>query len=233
MPKSNSRSVFGRSGRSGTVTVIEAPVALNFRRRARVTFFVVAFTTFVLASVVASHYLHPILGILLGALIGVVVAIPPAALVLAWPVLRVFVRWWVELVTVTGAAAGLVLAEHAHHRCGVAAGRCPAGWGTGRDRAVPPVHPVTVHVPGGAASAAGGVQRLHRVQPAGLAAADPARPADPGRGTGVGVAAARPVLVGTGRPDRQARRGLLGEGNHHRPGIARTTPPSCGSTCAA
>src|SRR5215475_4681518 len=97
----NNRSAFGRSGRSGTVTVIEAPVSYNFRRRARVTFFVVAFTTFVLASVVASHYLHPILGILLGAVIGVAVAIPPAALVLAWPVLRVFVRWWVELVTAT------------------------------------------------------------------------------------------------------------------------------------
>jgi hypothetical protein len=90
------------------VTVIEAPVSLTFRRRARVTFLVVAFATFLLAAVVASHYLHPILGILLGALIGVVVATPPALLVLSWPVLRVFVRWWVELVTVTGLLYGWI-----------------------------------------------------------------------------------------------------------------------------
>lgn len=106
MPKSSGRSTFGRSSRPGTVTVIEAPVLVNFRRRARITFFVVAFAASVLAATVASHYLHPILGILLGAVIGVVVAIPPAALVLCWPVLRVFVRWSVELVLVTGLVAG-------------------------------------------------------------------------------------------------------------------------------
>src|SRR5438132_4290465 len=93
--------MFGRSGR-GTVTVIEAPVLVNFRRRAQVTFLVVALATFVLAALVASHYMHPILGILLGILVGIVVAIPPALLVLCWPVLRVFLRWGIELILTTG-----------------------------------------------------------------------------------------------------------------------------------
>jgi len=80
------------------VTVIEARVQASFRRRALITFFVVAGVSAVLAAVVASHYMHPILGALLGVFIGAVVAIPPATLVLCWPVLRVFLRWWIEIV---------------------------------------------------------------------------------------------------------------------------------------
>ncbi|HWB35163.1 MAG TPA: hypothetical protein VHA75_03970 [Rugosimonospora sp.] len=86
--------------------MIETAVSTNFRRNARITFYVVAFVTFILSALVLSHYTHPILGILLGVLIGVVVAIPPALLVFCWPVLRVFLRWWVEIVAVVALVWG-------------------------------------------------------------------------------------------------------------------------------
>lgn len=108
MTKSSGRSLFGRLSRPGTVTVIEAPVRADFRRRARITFFVVAFVVFLAAATVASHYLHPILGLLLGLLVGVAVAAPVSLLVWCWPVLRVFWRWSVEIVLLVGLVYGWV-----------------------------------------------------------------------------------------------------------------------------
>jgi hypothetical protein len=84
--------------------VIEAPVSRNFRRRAKVTFFVVAGVVGLLAATVASHYLHPVLGLLLGLVIGVASGAVVAAVVLIWPVLRVFWYWAIEI----GLGLGLV-----------------------------------------------------------------------------------------------------------------------------
>ncbi len=98
MRKSSSRSPFGWSNRGGSVTVIEAPVARSYRRRATIAFWVTLGVVGLLAATVASHYLHPILGALLGGLIGVAVAAVVFALIVAWPVLRVFWHWLTEIV---------------------------------------------------------------------------------------------------------------------------------------
>jgi hypothetical protein len=78
--------------------VIEMPVARNFRRLARVTFYVVAGVSGLLAATVASHYMHPILGLILGAVIGVIIGALVAAVVVIWPGLRVFWYWAGEIV---------------------------------------------------------------------------------------------------------------------------------------
>ncbi|MEW2380256.1 hypothetical protein AB0883_29695 [Micromonospora sp. NPDC047812] len=99
MRKSSSRSRFGWSNRGGnnTVTVIEAPVARSYRRRAIIAFWVTLGVVGLLAATVASEYMHPILGGLLGGLIGVVVGAVVFALIVAWPVLRVFWHWLPEI----------------------------------------------------------------------------------------------------------------------------------------
>jgi hypothetical protein len=104
--KSNGRSWFGGANRSGTITVIEAPVSRNFRRRAKVTFFVVAGVVGLLAATVASHYMHPILGLLLGFALGIGAGAAVAAVVLVWPVLRVFWYWATEIVLGLGLVYG-------------------------------------------------------------------------------------------------------------------------------
>jgi hypothetical protein len=103
MGKSSVRSPFGSSNRAGTVTVIEAPVARSYRRRATIAFWVTLGVVGLLAGTVASEYLHPILGFLLGALLGVIAGGLAFALIVAWPVLRVFWHWLPEIL------AGLVL----------------------------------------------------------------------------------------------------------------------------
>ena len=65
MSNSNGRSRFGSSGRSGTVTVIEAPVRANFRRQARITFVVTSLVVFLLAATVQNlrrmaKWLYPV-----------------------------------------------------------------------------------------------------------------------------------------------------------------------------
>ncbi|MFU8854912.1 hypothetical protein ACNAW0_28680 [Micromonospora sp. SL1-18] len=97
MSKSTSRSRFGWSNRGGNVTVIEAPVARSYRRRATIAFWVTLSVIGLLAATVASHYLHPILGALLGGFIGVALGAVVFALVVAWPVLRVFWHWLTEI----------------------------------------------------------------------------------------------------------------------------------------
>ncbi len=104
MPKSTRRSVFGTSNRGQTVTVIEAPVAHNFRRRATVAFWVTLLTVGLLAGTVAAHYLHPIVGGLLGALIGAGCGAVVFVLIVAWPVLRIVWHWLPEI----GLGLGLV-----------------------------------------------------------------------------------------------------------------------------
>ncbi|MEH1056162.1 hypothetical protein V6U89_13220 [Micromonospora sp. CPCC 206171] len=98
MSKSSQRSPFGWSNRGGNnVTVIEAPVARSHRRRAIIAFWVTLGVVGLLAATVASHYLHPILGAMLGGLIGAACGAVVFALIVAWPVLRVFWHWLPEI----------------------------------------------------------------------------------------------------------------------------------------
>ena len=102
--KSTRRSLFGTATRGQTVTVIEAPVARTYRRRATIAFWVILGTVGLLAATVAAHSMHPILGWLLGMLLGAVTGAVVFALIIAWPVLRVFWHWGVEI----GSGLGLV-----------------------------------------------------------------------------------------------------------------------------
>ncbi|MEU7839980.1 hypothetical protein AB0B39_03320 [Micromonospora sp. NPDC049114] len=97
MSKSSQRSPFGWSNRGGQVTVIEAPVARSYRRRATIAFWVTLGVVGLLAATVASEYMHPILGGLLGIVLGAVLGAVVFALIVAWPVLRVFWHWLPEI----------------------------------------------------------------------------------------------------------------------------------------
>jgi hypothetical protein len=81
------------------VTVIDLPVTRSYLRKAKIAFFVIAGIVTVSAATVLSHRLHPILGLLAGALVGVVCGGLVAVLVAAWPVLRVFWHWSIEIAT--------------------------------------------------------------------------------------------------------------------------------------
>ncbi|MBQ1011749.1 hypothetical protein KBX53_12470 [Micromonospora sp. M51] len=99
MSKSSQRSPFGWSNRGGNnVTVIEAPVARSYRRRATIAFWVTLGVVGLLAATVASHYWHPIVGALLGVVLGALLGAVVFALIVAWPVLRVFWHWLPEIV---------------------------------------------------------------------------------------------------------------------------------------
>jgi len=104
--KSSGRSRFGTSSRHGTVTVIEAPVARSYRRRAMIAFFVVGIVVALLSATVASHYVHPIVGALIGVLLGVVVGAVVGAFIVVWPVVRVIWHWLPEIVTAAAAVYG-------------------------------------------------------------------------------------------------------------------------------
>ncbi|MET8908227.1 hypothetical protein [Micromonospora sp. NPDC004551] len=106
MSKSSQRSPFGWSNRGGAVTVIEAPVARSYRRRATIAFWITLGVVGLLAATVASHYLHPIVGALLGGIIGAVLGAVVFALIVAWPVLRVFWHWLPEIVLGVAAVYG-------------------------------------------------------------------------------------------------------------------------------
>jgi hypothetical protein len=96
--------MFGTSNKGQAVTVIEAPVARNHRRRATIAFWVCLGVVGLLASTVAAHSMHPILGWMLGMFIGAVTGAVAFALIIAWPVIRVFWHWILEI----GFGLGLV-----------------------------------------------------------------------------------------------------------------------------
>ncbi|MBW6436712.1 hypothetical protein KZ829_23500 [Actinoplanes hulinensis] len=99
MQKSSRRKVIGGNGRGQSVTVVEAPVLQTQRRKALITFWVTLTVTGLLGGTVASHYMHPILGILTGIASGFVLGILLGFLVLAWPVIRM-VWWWLPEVLI-------------------------------------------------------------------------------------------------------------------------------------
>jgi hypothetical protein len=90
------RGLLGR--RSGTVTVIEDRVHRSQVRNAKITFWVALVIVGLVAASIAADTHHPIVALFLGAGIGLAVALPVAALVAIWPVLRVL-WWWTPEIT--------------------------------------------------------------------------------------------------------------------------------------
>ncbi|WP_021594592.1 hypothetical protein [Actinomadura welshii] len=100
---------FGRSGRGGTVTLIEDRVTRSYARTAKIAFYVITVVVGLLAATVAASYWHPILALVAGLLIGIVVALPVAGFIAAWPVIRVL-WWWAPEIIATGlVVSGFVL----------------------------------------------------------------------------------------------------------------------------
>ncbi|MGP4104958.1 hypothetical protein [Nonomuraea sp. KM90] len=113
MAKNTGRSVSRRAmGRRGSVTVIEDHVSRSYARNAKITFWVVSLVGGLLAATVLTEYWHPILAIILGVCCGVLVALPIAAVIVVWPVLRVFVWWLPEILTTAGLVYGFVVLAH-------------------------------------------------------------------------------------------------------------------------
>ena len=103
----------GRSGRGGTVTLIEDRVTRSYVRTAKIAFYVVTAVVGLLAASVAASYWHPVLALVAGLLIGVVVALPVAGFIAAWPVIRVLWWWAPEIITAGSAVSGFaVLSMH-------------------------------------------------------------------------------------------------------------------------
>ncbi|MCP9949282.1 hypothetical protein [Actinomadura madurae] len=100
---------FGRSGRGGTVTLIEDRVTRSYTRTAKIAFYVVSAVVGLLAATVAASYWHPILALAAGLLIGVVVALPIAGFIAAWPVIRVLWWWAPEIITAALVVSGFAL----------------------------------------------------------------------------------------------------------------------------
>jgi hypothetical protein len=111
MSNSNRSGSFSR--RSGTVTVIEEPVRRSAARNSQIVFWVAWIATGLLAATVTASMWRPVLALFAGALIGLVIATIAAALVVAWPVLRVIWWWAIEITALTGLIGGWIeLASH-------------------------------------------------------------------------------------------------------------------------
>lgn len=111
MPNPNRGGSFGR--RNGTVTVIEEPVRRSAARNSQIVFWVVWVSTSLLAATVTASIWRPVIALFAGAFIGLVIATIAAALVLAWPVLRVIWWWATEMTTLAGLIGGWIeLATH-------------------------------------------------------------------------------------------------------------------------
>ncbi|MEU4623086.1 hypothetical protein AB0G04_24325 [Actinoplanes sp. NPDC023801] len=92
--------MIGGNGKGQSVTVVEAPVLQSQRRKALITFWVTLAVTGLLGGTVASHYMHPILGILTGLAAGFFLGILLGFLVLVWPIIRM-VWWWLPEILIS------------------------------------------------------------------------------------------------------------------------------------
>lgn len=106
MSKSTGRTVFGSTNRGQTVTVIEAPIIQSQRRKAKATFWVTLAVTGLLAATVASHYMHPILGVFVGLATGFLLGVVFAGAVLIWPIVRIIWWWLPEILLGSGLIYG-------------------------------------------------------------------------------------------------------------------------------
>jgi hypothetical protein len=96
--------MFGRG--TGTITVIEEPVMRNYRRTAKIVFYITWPVIGLLAATVAASRWHPVLALLAGLAFGLAVAAVAGAVVAAWPVLRAIWWWLPETVLIAGLISG-------------------------------------------------------------------------------------------------------------------------------
>jgi hypothetical protein len=93
--------------------VIEDHVSRSYSRNAKIAFWVVSIVVGLLAATVLADYWHPIIALILGAATGALIALPIAAVIVIWPVLRVILWWMPEILAAAGFVYGFaVLAEH-------------------------------------------------------------------------------------------------------------------------
>src|SRR5690349_19576868 len=104
VPKSTPNRAFGR--RNANVTVIEDRVYRSSARNARLGFIVTALVAGLLATIVASDRMHPILAVFVGLAAGAVLGALVWAVIRIWPVLRLIWWWHIEILTATLAMTG-------------------------------------------------------------------------------------------------------------------------------
>ncbi|MEV4515147.1 hypothetical protein AB0K00_40080 [Dactylosporangium sp. NPDC049525] len=100
-----SKSTGQKSGRSTSrlfgdgqsVMVIEAPTARTYRRRAAIAFWVVSGVVGLLTAWICASFWPPVGALLFGLLVGAACGAVTFALIVAWPVLRVFWHWLPEI----------------------------------------------------------------------------------------------------------------------------------------
>lgn len=88
----------GRRPRAVDVNVIYPMVRRSSSRMAKAAFLVTVFVVGGLAALIASNRTQPVSALLVGVLVGVLVGLPVFVVVWAWPVLRIVLHWWAELV---------------------------------------------------------------------------------------------------------------------------------------
>jgi len=109
---SNRSSLLGRLGRPGTVHIVDTHVSRSYRQKAMIAFVTITAVVGLLAAVVISHEVHPILGLILGLLCGAVCGATVGVLVAVWPLLRVLVHWSVEIALAGAVLAGWIALMH-------------------------------------------------------------------------------------------------------------------------
>ncbi|MEU6780402.1 hypothetical protein ABZ912_14465 [Nonomuraea angiospora] len=93
--------------------MIEDHVSRSYTRNAKIAFWVISVVAGLLAATVLTDYWHPIIALILGGTCGALVALPVAAVIAIWPVLRVIVWWLPEILTAAGLVYGfVVLTQH-------------------------------------------------------------------------------------------------------------------------
>ena len=102
------RNLLGRLNRPGTVHIVDTHVSRSYRQKALVAFATTTTIVGLLAAVVLSHNLHPVLGLIAGLLLGAVCGLAVGAVVAVWPVLRVLLHWSAEIVLAAGVLAGWI-----------------------------------------------------------------------------------------------------------------------------
>ncbi|MGI5288341.1 hypothetical protein ACQEVF_34075 [Nonomuraea polychroma] len=114
MAKNSRRTPSRRdSGRRGSVTVIEDHVSRSYTRNAKIAYWVVSVVAGLLAATILADHWHPIIALILGGAIGAAIALPIAAVIAIWPVLRVIVWWSPEIHAAAGLVYGfMILAQH-------------------------------------------------------------------------------------------------------------------------
>jgi hypothetical protein len=99
------RGLFGERP-AGAVTIVETPISRSYARKARMTFYGVAFALSTTVSAALATAMHPARAIVLGIVAGVPSAFALAGVVRVWPVLRVLWHWSTEIVVAGGLTAG-------------------------------------------------------------------------------------------------------------------------------